>query len=64
MTFYIEKELYAEQARAEGLAQGIRETTLSSINNLMANLHLTAEAAMAALGVAEADYPKYLAALK
>ena len=60
MTFYIEKELYAEQARAEGLAQG----KLESISNLMANMHWTAEAAMAALGVAEADYPKYLAALK
>lgn len=68
MTFALELERYKEYGReegfAEGMARGETKSKLESISNLMANMHLTAEAAMAALGVAEADYPKYLAALK
>ena len=36
---------------------------LTSIKNLMQNLNLSAEAAMAALGIAKSDYGKYLALL-
>ena len=64
MTFALELERYKEYGEAKGRAEGIRENTISSIRNLMANLHLTAEAAMAALGVPKEDYPKYLAVLE
>ena len=58
------KKYWQEEAREEGREEARNDTMVSNLKNLMANLHLTAEAAMAALGVAEADYPKYLAALK
>lgn len=61
MTFYIEKELYGEQTRAEGKAEGILETTLASIRSLMKTMNLTAKQAMQALNIPASEYEKYLA---
>ena len=61
MTFYIEKELYGEQARAEGEAKGILETTLASIRSLMKTMNWTARQAMEALQIPASEYEKYLA---
>ena len=52
-----------EKGIAEGLekgrAEGVAETTLANIKNLMETLGLSLEAAMAALKIPEADRPKY-----
>ena len=48
-----------DRGRAEGRAEGIAETTLASIKNLMETLGLTIEQAMAALKVPEIDRRKY-----
>ena len=57
MTFYIEKELYGEQTRAEGAFQA----TISSIRNLMETMNWTAQQAMQALKIPASEYDKYLA---
>ena len=43
----------------KGRAEGVAETTLTSIKNLMETLGLSVDAAMAALKVPEVDRPKY-----
>lgn len=57
MTFAIEKELYGEQKRAEG----ILENTITSIRNLMKTTNWSAEQAMKALQIPASEYEKYLA---
>ncbi len=58
----------AEDARKDGLqkgrAEGMTEGTLQSIQNLIKNMGLSVERAMAVLGVSEADQPKYAEMLK
>ena len=54
------KRYWQEEAREEGR----EDTMVSNLKSLMANMHWTAEAAMAALGVPKSDYAKYLAALE
>lgn len=58
----------AEDARKDGLqkgrAEGMTEGTLQSIQNLIKNMGLSVERAMAVLGVSEADKPKYAEMLK
>jgi predicted transposase/invertase (TIGR01784 family) len=49
-----------EQGREEGLEQGRNEQMVESIKNLMKNLGITAEEAMSNLGIASANYDKYL----
>ena len=53
-----------EQGREEGLEQGLEqgrnEQMVESIKNLMKNLGITAEEAMKNLGIANANYDKYL----
>ena len=45
--------------REMGRAEGVAETTLTSIRNLMETLGLSLDAAMAALKIPEVDRPKY-----
>jgi len=54
----------AEDARKDGLQQGLTEGTLQSIQNLIKNVGWSVERAMEALGVPEADQPKYAQLLK
>ena len=49
-----------ERGLEQGLEQGRIEATLSSIKNLMANLSLSAEQAMQALGIDESSQQQYL----
>ena len=49
--------------RHEGIQEGEEKERLSSIRNIMNNLKLTAEEAMKALNIPEADYGKYKAML-
>ena len=53
-----------QRGRAEGRAEGMTEGTLQSIQNLIKNMGLSVERAMAVLGVSEADQPKYAEMLK
>lgn len=53
-----------QRGRAEGRAEGMTEGTLQSIQNLIKNMGLSVERAMAVLGVSEADQPKYVEMLK
>ena len=61
MTFYIEKELYGEQTRAEGKAEGLAEGRIEAIRNLMKSTNWTAFHAMEALQIPASEYEKYLA---
>lgn len=61
MTFLIEKELYGEQARAEGRIEGRAESKLESIQSLMKNMKWSAQQAMQALNIPVDEYDKYLA---
>ena len=58
----------AEDARKDGLqkgrAEGMTEGTLQSIQNLIKNMGLSVERAMAVLGISEVDQPKYAEMLK
>ena len=58
----------AENARKDGLqkghAEGLTEGTLQSIQNLIKNMGLPAEQAMAVLGVSEIDRTKYAEMLR
>ena len=62
----------AENARKDGLQQGLQkghaegltEGTLQSIQNLIKNMGLPAEQAMAVLGVSEIDRTKYAEMLR
>ena len=53
-----------EQGREEGLEEGLEhgrnEQLVENIKNLMKNLGITAEEAMSNLGIASANYDKYL----
>lgn len=48
-----------EKGLAKGRAEGIMESTLSSIRNLMQNMGISVEQAMQLLGIPESDRPKY-----
>ena len=65
MTFYIEKELYGEQQRAEGeakgRAEGRAEERIDAIKSLMGTMKWTAQQAMQALNIPASEYEKYLA---
>ena len=52
-----------EEGRAEGEARGEAKSLLRSLEALMANLGLTADAAMDALNVPPSDRADYLAKL-
>lgn len=54
-----EAENAVREAKAEA-ENALKENTISSIRNLMANLHLTAEQAISALGIPEADGKVFL----
>ncbi|MCD7955265.1 MAG: hypothetical protein LUG93_05840 [Lachnospiraceae bacterium] len=57
-------ELYDQERITDRmLASTRKETKVEDIRNLMANLKLTAEQAMQALGIPAADQPKYQAML-
>ena len=43
----------------EGMKEGKMEERMTSIRELMKNLHFTAEQAMSALGIPEAEHAKY-----
>ena len=49
-----------EQGREEGIDLGIDRGIAQSIKNLMNNMGITAEEAMSNLGIASANYDKYL----
>lgn len=52
-----------DRVEARGKQEGVDETRIESIKNLMKNLKLTVKQAMDALGIPDADQPKYLARL-
>lgn len=54
-----EAENAVREAKAEA-ENALKENTIGSIRNLMANLHLTAEQAISALGISEADGKVFL----
>ena len=54
-----EAENAVREAKAEA-ENALKENTINSIRNLMANLHLTAEQAISALGISEADGKVFL----
>lgn len=58
------RQLKFQGAREEGKNEGRTEGIISSIQNLMKSMNMSAEQAMAALGVSKAEQPKYLAMLK
>ena len=51
------------EGRQEGRREGKDEGILSSLKNLMANMNLTLQQAMDALGIPAADRPKYMSKL-
>ena len=53
-----------QQGLQKGHAEGLTEGTLQSIQNLIKNMGLSAEQAMAVLGVSEIDRTKYAEMLK
>lgn len=53
-----------QQGHQEGRQEGRQEGTLLSLQNLIRNLGLPAEKALAALGVPEAEWPGYTALLQ
>jgi response regulator of citrate/malate metabolism len=55
-----EEALIRHEAMEQGLEQGRNEQMVESIKNLMKNLGITAEEAMKNLGIANANYDKYL----
>ena len=64
MTFYIEKEIYGEQQRAEGIAEGKAEERFAAIKNIMETMNWTARQAMQALKIPANEYDKYLVMLE
>ena len=64
-------ELFKEEGRAEGIEEGIEKgiekgqelSLIASIKNLMKTMKISAEEAMNALLVPEADRPKYMSKL-
>ncbi|MBQ3479088.1 MAG: hypothetical protein IJH25_13065 [Clostridia bacterium] len=52
-------ELFKEEGRAEGRAEGTDSASLRSIRNLMRTMKLTAQEAMNALGIPEGDRNRY-----
>ena len=52
-----------KESRNEGRQEGRDEGILSSLKNLMANMNLTLQQAMDALGIPAADRPKYMSKL-
>ena len=59
MTFERREVLIREEERAEGREEGREEGRVEDIRNLMKNMNLSADDAMKALGIPEADYAKY-----
>ena len=53
-----------QQGLQKGHAEGLTEGTLQSIQNLIKNMGLPAEQAMAVLGVSEIDRTKYAEMLR
>ncbi len=53
-----------EKGIAKGRAEGIEETTLNLISNLMDTMNLPVEQAMSKLKIPEAEHKKYQALLK
>lgn len=51
------------EGRQEGRKEGQQEALLAAIKNLMVNLKLSAEQAMAALGIPQVEYENYTAKL-
>ena len=49
-----------KEGREEGREEGYKEGLIESVRSIMKNMNLTADEAMKALGIPEADYAKYL----
>lgn len=56
-------ELGEERGEQRGITIGEKRSTINSIKNLMKNMHLSAEEAMAAIGIEQSQYKQYLALL-
>ena len=58
------KEAYGDYRHRQGVEkgrkQGIEQSKISDIKNLMKNLKLSAEQAMEALGIDKGDFSKYM----
>ena len=55
-----ENNMARAEGRKEGLEAGVADGILSSVRNLMETMNLSAEKAMEALKVSEAEKEKYL----
>ena len=51
------------EGKAEGLAEGKTEGKAEAVKNLMETMNITAEQAMKALKIPDADFAKYLSLL-
>ena len=57
------KEAYGDYRHRQGIEEGIEQSKISDIKNLMKNLKLTAEQAMEALGIDKGEFSKYMSML-
>lgn len=57
------KEAYGDYRHRQGVEEGIEQSKISDIKNLMKNLKLTAEQAMEALGIDKGEFSKYMSML-
>ena len=57
------KEAYGDYRHRQGGEEGIEQSKISDIKNLMKNLKLTAEQAMEALGIDKGEFSKYMSML-
>ena len=58
-----ERKALIELGEERGITIGEKRSTINSIRNLMKNMHLSAEEAMAAIGIEQSQYKQYLALL-
>ena len=63
MTLALEMNRKFAEGKAEGLAEGKAEGKAEAVINLMETMNITAEQAMKALKIPDADFAKYLSLL-
>ena len=63
MTLAFEMDRKFAEGKAEGLAEGKAEGKAEAVINLMETMNITAEQAMKALKIPDADFAKYLSLL-
>ena len=63
MTFETREELIRRNSLEEGIEEGIDQSRVESIKNIMETLEFTAEQAMNALKIPKGEQAKYMARL-